>query len=292
MRVLSIMNRKHSLETRQKIRIARKAYLAGTTKRSWQVKQAGKSIPCEKFKEILNKNKINYIPEFEPLREMGRYYSIDVSFPDKKIGIEINGRQHYDSYGNLAPYYQLRHDLIEAFGWKLYEIPYHMAFDEEKMMNLVLLILNSENKIEFNYKCYSPPKKKTYIAKRPNNIKYNYPPYEQLKEMAESMFLKELVVKLNIPQKALWLHLAKRGIKTKKYTKPIKFKNPNKNRPSQRKVPRPSPEELQELIKKHPMTVLGRKFGISDNAIRKWCRSYNIDLRKKKLVVPTGLEPV
>ena len=26
----------------------------------------------------------------------GRFFSIDIAFPDEKIGIEVNGNQHYD----------------------------------------------------------------------------------------------------------------------------------------------------------------------------------------------------
>jgi hypothetical protein len=49
----------------------------------------------------------------------------------------------------------------------------------------------------------------------------------------------------------------------------------NKNQP--RKVIRPSKEELEKLVKENPMTQLGKRFGVSDNAIRKWCKSYNIN---------------
>lgn len=47
-------------------------------------------------------------------------------------------------------------------------------------------------------------------------------------------------------------------------------------RPSSRKVVRPSREILEEEIKKSNFSALGRKYGVSDNAIRKWCKAYNI----------------
>lgn len=43
-----------------------------------------------------------------------------------------------------------------------------------------------------------------------------------------------------------------------------------------RKVQRPSKEELEKLIWEFPMTTLSKKFGVSDNAIRKWAQSYGI----------------
>lgn len=46
----------------------------------------------------------------------------------------------------------------------------------------------------------------------------------------------------------------------------------------QRKVERPTKEELyQELVKsKGSFTTLSKKYGVSDNAIRKWCDKYNL----------------
>ena len=82
-------------------------------KHSWKTSKK-KSIPCEKFKNILKSNKISFVEEFTPL--IDRMFSIDIAFPDKKIGIEINGNQHYSSDGQLKPYYKDRHDLIEKKG--------------------------------------------------------------------------------------------------------------------------------------------------------------------------------
>ena len=56
--------------------------------------------------------------------------------------------------------------------------------------------------------------------------------------------------------------------------------NPNWNtdpRPLRRKVCRVSKEELTEMIKTFPMVSIAKKFGVSDNAIRKWCKSMNIE---------------
>ena len=39
---------------------------------------------------------------------------------------------------------------------------------------------------------------------------------------------------------------------------------------------RPSVKELYEELKQSNFTVIGKKYGVSDNAIRKWCKIYNI----------------
>lgn len=45
---------------------------------------------------------------------------------------------------------------------------------------------------------------------------------------------------------------------------------------SSRKVRRPSKEELQKDILELNWSAIGRKYGVSDNAIRKWARSYGL----------------
>lgn len=39
---------------------------------------------------------------------------------------------------------------------------------------------------------------------------------------------------------------------------------------------RPDSEELYELLKDNPFTKVGEMYGVSDNAVRKWCKSYGI----------------
>jgi len=43
-----------------------------------------------------------------------------------------------------------------------------------------------------------------------------------------------------------------------------------------RKVDRPSKEILEKEIKENSFVGLGKKYGVSDNAVRKWCKSYKI----------------
>lgn len=48
------------------------------------------------------------------------------------------------------------------------------------------------------------------------------------------------------------------------------------NRISTRKVERPSKEKLKEEIENNTFVSLGKKYGVSDNAIRKWAKTYEI----------------
>ena len=49
-----------------------------------------------------------------------------------------------------------------------------------------------------------------------------------------------------------------------------------RDRVDDRKVVRPTKEELEVLIKETSWTELGRRFGVSDNAVRKWAKRYGI----------------
>lgn len=50
-----------------------------------------------------------------------------------------------------------------------------------------------------------------------------------------------------------------------------------------RKSERPSKEDLLNLIKTKSFAEIGRIYNVSDNAIRKWCKSYDLPYRKKDL---------
>lgn len=44
-------------------------------------------------------------------------------------------------------------------------------------------------------------------------------------------------------------------------------------------VDRPSKEDLEQLVKEMSFVQIGKMFGVSDNAIRKWCKTYGIDTK-------------
>jgi hypothetical protein len=129
---------KHSDETKRKISIIRKEFLKNNPDKCvWKRKDKFDSFPCENLKRILKENNIEFVEEYQPLLHLRRYFSIDIAFPEIKVGIEINGTQHYNRDGTLAKYYQDRHNLIESEGWKLYECPYSLYKDNNYMLNLM-----------------------------------------------------------------------------------------------------------------------------------------------------------
>lgn len=51
----------------------------------------------------------------------------------------------------------------------------------------------------------------------------------------------------------------------------------------QRKVDRPTRENLKNEIRNQSFLSLGKKYGVSDNAIRKWCQYYNLPTKKSEI---------
>lgn len=54
---------------------------------------------------------------------------------------------------------------------------------------------------------------------------------------------------------------------------------------AQRRVERPSKEELSRLLKESNFTTIGKTYGVSDNAIRRWCKAYGLPHRRKDMQV-------
>ena len=133
----------HTLEMREKISKGRIKYLLNNPdKHVWKRCNKFKSEPCELIKQHLLNRNISFVPEFSPLDT--RNFSIDIAFPDKKIGIEINGNQHYTREGNLTKYYQDRHNLITEAGWNLIELHYSVAYNLDEFDNILNLKSNTD----------------------------------------------------------------------------------------------------------------------------------------------------
>lgn len=48
----------------------------------------------------------------------------------------------------------------------------------------------------------------------------------------------------------------------------------------QRKCERPTREELKQLIRQESFLSIGKRYGVSDNAVKKWCVAYNLPHKK------------
>lgn len=46
----------------------------------------------------------------------------------------------------------------------------------------------------------------------------------------------------------------------------------------------PDREELKSLIRNFPFTEIGKMYKVTDNAVKKWCRKFNLPFRKKDIL--------
>ncbi len=64
--------------------------------------------------------------------------------------------------------------------------------------------------------------------------------------------------------------------KNRKYSQNIKTEKVKKVREKILKIPPVSREELKQLIRTTPFIKIGEQYGVTDNAIRKWCDKYKL----------------
>lgn len=77
------------------------------------------------------------------------------------------------------------------------------------------------------------------------------------------------------------VYCKKCGIEIGKYTKTNLC--PKCSNIVRRKTTRPSREQLKTEIKKYSFVYLGNKYKVSDNAIRRWCKAYNLPSKRKEI---------
>jgi very-short-patch-repair endonuclease len=282
-----------SEDTKKIISEKRKAYLKNNPdKHSWKLKTKFKSEPCESFKKILTDNNYKFLEEFTPTDSHS--YSIDIVFPEKMIGIEINGNQHYERNGKLKKYYQERHDHIESHGWKLYEVHYSLCFHAESVLNLIKQAYASEDKVEFNYEEYVQKKLNKHKKLCPDcgveffhrrNIKcekcIKQKAVQFLSTICENLAVsltvsEDQIVSFNQKIKKEYYNLCRCG--NRKLNKSLLCFSCNNHSPKMktRRAMRPSKSELHDLVWSTPNVQLAKRFGVSDVAIAKWCKLYEI----------------
>ena len=117
----------HTEDTKKLISEKRKKYLQEhPDEHVWKRSSKFVSKPCEYLKQQFRDNNIDFVEEYTPFNDYS--FSVDIAWPDKKIGIEVNGNQHYNSDGTLKEYYYNRHQIFEDRGWILYELHYSKCY--------------------------------------------------------------------------------------------------------------------------------------------------------------------
>lgn len=127
---------KWTKEEKQKISEQRKKYLkTHPDEHPWKRNSKFKSEPCEHLKSLL-KTKYSFEEEYTDER-WNKNYSLDIAFLKKKLAIEINGNQHYNSNGELTTYFQNRHNFLKEKGWTILEIHYSWCYKDDKINEII-----------------------------------------------------------------------------------------------------------------------------------------------------------
>lgn len=141
---------KHSEKTKNILSNKRREFLKNNPDlHPWKKHSKFQSEPCEKFKQLLLNKNISFVPEFTD-KEWIHNYSIDIAFPNNKVGIEINGNQHYTKDGQLVDYYKRREFYLTSIGWKIYQIHYSLVYNKNIIDTIIIDILNKIDKIDYS----------------------------------------------------------------------------------------------------------------------------------------------
>jgi very-short-patch-repair endonuclease len=143
---------KHTEQSKTKISELRKRFLSeNPDKHPWRSHNKFKSVPCETLKTWLRSLNTQFEEEFLAAISIGKNYSVDIAFPDKFIGIEVNGNQHYNRDGTLKPYYEKRKTEIEKLGWKLYQLHYSLCYKPASISQILTEISDAKEIKKFDY---------------------------------------------------------------------------------------------------------------------------------------------
>lgn len=161
-------------------------------------------------------------------------YELDFCILDKKIDIEIDGNQHYYD-DKIVESDKRRNKFLEDNGWDIIRI----NWSEYQKLNF-----DEKNEYIINLKNYI----NNLIEVKPYFIK-------ETKERKQRNKKEYLCKQCGV--KCTW---------SKDRCEPC-------YRLDSRKVGRPSLEQLEEDIKRLGYSGTGRKYGVSDNSIRKWIKN-------------------
>lgn len=238
----------NGIKQREEARKRRFEYLKKHTgQTAWERRSSGKMSFLEKwfFDNAIVKYKL--FEKFDIINELPVYpYFIDFAFNDIKLAVELDGKIHFVNKQRV------QHDcdkdeLLVNKGWTIYRIKYDE--NNEDTINKFINFLNN----------FTPNKSM-------DNKVYKYQEVKMINN----------IHKYHVYNKKCPICGADICDSSKHCVKCINF--------DKRKVERPSKEILKEEIQHNSLCALGRKYGVSDTAIKKWCIAYGIyefRLRKK-----------
>lgn len=281
--IVKKFKRKHSQQTKQLLSQIRKKYLSQNPQNHvWKKNTKFISPPCEYLKQFLTSNNICFIPQYNNYDQWKHNYSIDIAFPNQKIGIQINGEMHYQRNGQLKKYYQKRHQIIESFGWKIYQFHYSLVYKEFFKQNILKML---KQNIDLNFDFQNYVKQKIMLKQ----LKVTCPICGG-KKLKESITCRKCRFD-NSKQKVKQIKTNLKKVKqiNQCVNQKIRIRQEKQIKEQQKQLQKIKKQQekqikekyqLQQLVKQHSLEQIGRMYNLSGNAIKKRCLKYNIDYKQ------------
>ncbi len=247
---------KLSEEVKDKIRKARLKWMKNHPEQTaWRLKNM--SYPEKCFQKILEDNGLD--KKYLIYREYSVFpYFIDFAFINEKIAVEIDGSQHLEEDRKKRD--EKKDALLLSKGWKVLRIAaIEVTHDGTKALKAVLDMLEEPITHYETVGILKAPKTRIKKCSIP-------------KKKAESI---EKVGILKAPKTHEKVARGEDGLSDKERLRAF----------NQRRVERPSKEELSRLLQESNFTAIGKTYGVSDNAIRRWCKAYGLPHRRKDMQV-------
>lgn len=246
---------KHTDISKEKLRQARLKYMEkNPDKTAWRLKN--ESYPEKLFTEFLQK--YEYDKKYLIVKEYSIFpYFIDFAFVNEKVAIEIDGSQH------LLPDRKAKDDkkdeLLTSNGWKVIRFTENIVKTDWNTIKNTLDEIFANNNQEVVHVGTFSKKQVEQITKELENEK---------KSCEKTTKSKGIYKHKSTP----YVHVQRdeNGHTEKEYQ--CYYNN--------RKVKeRPSAEQILEWLNNgESLKGIGRMFNVSDNTIKKWCKTYNLDI--------------
>lgn len=285
------IGRKHTEETKKKLSLIRKQWIAENPDKSPYLmshKSRGETYPEKYFREWMEKENIPFQQEYK-----FKLYAFDF-LVNERIDLEIDGGQHKNDKRIIE--HDIRRDnKSKSAGFIVYRITwsdYQKLNQEEKskfLLELKKFLLDESNPIpEFVIKKHTRPRKRKYEKKvKPTKYikhkidkrlyQYDYRALMSLELYKGGDTIEQICKTFCVKRSVVygWIQSVADGwVKKKMDDNRVK----HSSKATKKMVPIPQKQQAISLLKQGMSYVqVGKKFKVSDNAIRKWVKSLGLN---------------
>ena len=246
---------KHTDASKEKLRQVRLKYMKEhPDKTAWRLKN--ESYPEKLFTEFLQK--YEYDKKYLIIKEYSIFpYFIDFAFVNEKIAIEIDGSQHL--LPDRKSKDNKKDELLTSNGWKV--------------------IRFTENIVKTDWNTIKNTLDEVFVNNNQEVVHVGTFSKKRIEQIAKEIENEEKSCKKTTTSKGIYKH------KLTSYVHVQRDENGHTEKEYQcyynnrRVKDRPSAEQILEWLNNgESLKSIGRMFNVSDNTIKKWCKTYNLDV--------------